>query len=401
MDCQRYQSSFRAASPPIEGGIHRIPLCPNSPDPGPGNHIQQPLSLSLEEYEILQYIEKSRSDFSSTENEIHHIPLCPSSPGLELRNHIWQPYSLALEEYEILQSIERPRSNSSCTEKGIHHIPSWPSSRSPDLGHHIQQPPSPAPEDMERTCSNSSSIPSSRTPDLPDFYFPTSQIHTPSLGFLELPLVNQGSLHLVNQEGVPLVNQDSVPLVNQGSLPLVNQDSVPLVNQDSVPLVNQGSLPLINQDDVPMVNQESNIDAQMSDLQQNGVDINSITTPVQEAEAAASAATRSPSKGNFRRVVSNSNRRNSVSRNRSASLSSGIRGVVFGSHGGDMPFVNLTLQDATKIMGGVAQGGHGHVRTKAQRERGAMGKRRKQLHQLEPAADVTRATGDDQTQFIS
>ncbi|KAF8444380.1 hypothetical protein BGX38DRAFT_1143623 [Terfezia claveryi] len=355
MDCQRYhQSSFRAASPPIERGIYRIPSCPNSPDPDPGNHIQQPLSLSLEEYEILQYIEKSCSDSPSIDNEIHHIPLCPNSPGLELRNHIWHPLSLALEEYEILQYIERPRSNSSSTEKGIHHISSCPSSPSPDLGHHIQQPPSSAPEEyMERTCSNSSSIPSSRTPDLPDFYFPTSQIHTPSLGFLEIPLVNQ----------------------------------------DNVPLVNQGSLPLVNQDDVPLVNQESN---QMSDLQHNGVDnINSIMTPLQEAEAAASAATRSPTKGNIRRVVSSSNRRNSSSRNRSASLSSGIRGVVFGSHGGDMPFVNLTLQDATKIMGGVAQGGHGHIRTKAQRERSAMGKRRKQLHELEAASDVTRATGDD------
>lgn len=245
--------------------------------------------------------------------------------------------------------------------RGIHRLPSCPSFRGPNLDYHIQQPPSPAleehdditnfPQYMERSCSNSSSIPS--PPDSPDFYFPPSQIHTPGLGFSVTPLVNQDGF-------------------------------------------------------------SSDMYVQMSDPQRNGIHSNSISTarssrtssrsiPSQAAAAAAAAlsATKSSSKTSkgrsSRRVVSNSNGRNSSSRNGSASSSSGSasgRGLGLGSDGGEMPFVNFTPQDATRILSGVAPSGSS--KTKARREREAMEKRRKLS---EAAAAAVLAAGGDPSQL--
>jgi len=325
MEYQRYQTSFRPASP-----RNRIPSCSSSPRLDPGYCLQQPPSPALMGFDILRYIERAILNSSSSETGIYCIPWCPSSPAPDLGYHIQQPLSPALMDYDILQYIERAISNSSSTETGVYSPPG------PDPGFRIQQPPSLALEEyMERPHLKS---PSPRIPDLPDFYFPTSQMHASS-------------------PGPPLI---------------------PLVNQDGF---------------------SSDIGTQMSDLQHNGVDINPIATPVQAATAATSlqsqsataaelAVTRNSSKTSprSRGVVSNSNRRNSSSQNRSALLSSGSHRLVFGKNGGDMPFVNLTPRDATSIMGGVAQ--CGHTRTKAQRKRCAMEKRRKLLNHLGAGADA-------------
>ncbi|KAF8458143.1 hypothetical protein BGX38DRAFT_1265428 [Terfezia claveryi] len=241
------------------------------------------------------------------------------------------------------------------TGRGIHRMPSCPSFRGPNMGYQIQQPPSPAPPEqefpqyMERSFSNSSSIPS--PPESPDFYFPTAQMHTPSVGFPVTPLVNHDGY-------------------------------------------------------------SSDMYAQMPDPQQNGVHGNSICTPrssrtssrsipSQAAAAAAAAlnATKNPcktSKGrSSRRVVSNSNGRNSSSRNGSASSSSGsASGRGLGGDGGEMPFVNFTPQDATRILSGVAPSGSS--KTKARREREAMEKRRKLS---EAAAAAVLAAGGDPSQL--
>ncbi|KAF8426984.1 hypothetical protein EV426DRAFT_428304 [Tirmania nivea] len=239
--------------------------------------------------------------------------------------------------------------------RGIHRMPSCSSFCGPSLGYHMQQPPSPAleehdianfPQYMERSCSNSSSIPS--PPESPDLYFPAAQMHTPTLGFPVTPLVNQDRF-------------------------------------------------------------SSDIYAQMSDSQHNRVHSNSICTPrssrtssrsIPSQAAAAPAATKNPSKTSksrsSRRVVSNSNGRNSSSRNRSASSSGSVsgRGLGLGCDGGEMPFVNFTPQDATRILSGVAPSGSS--KTKARREREAMEKRRKLS---EAAAAAVLAAGGDPSQL--
>jgi len=259
----------------------------------------------------------------------------------------------------INQSQASFRLASPPTGRGIPRMPSCPSFRSPNLGYHIQQPPSPALEDhdltnfpqyMERSCSDSSSIPS--PPDSPDFYFPSSQMHTPSLGF---PIT-------------PLVNQDGF---------------------------------------------SPDMYAQISDPQHNGVHNNSISTPrssrtssrsipsqAAAAAAAALAATKNSSKTSkgrsSRRVVSNSGGRNPSPRNGSTSSSGSAsgRGLGLGGDGGEMPFVNFTPQDATRILNGVAPSGSS--KTKARREREALEKRRKLS---EAAAAAVLAAGGDPSQL--
>ena len=253
----------------------------------------------------------------------------------------------------INQSQASFRLASPPTGRGIHRLPSCSSFRGSNLEYQIQQPPSPTleedfPQYIERSFSNSSSIPS--PPDSP-FYFATAQIHTPSLGF---PVT-------------PLINQDGFP---------------------------------------------SDMYGQMPDPQHNGVHGNSICTPrssrtsarsipsqAATAAAAALAATKNPPKPSksrgSRRVVSNPNGRNSSLRNGSASSSSGsASGRGLGGDGGEMPFVNFTPHDATRILSGVAPSGSS--KTKARREREAMEKRRKLS---EAAAAAVLAAGGDPSQL--
>lgn len=240
--------------------------------------------------------------------------------------------------------------------RGIHRMPSCPSFRDSSLGYHIQQPPSPALEEhdmsnfngyMERSCSNSSSIPS--PPDSPDFYFPTSQLHTPNIGYPVTPLVNQ--------EGFA---SDMYPQMSDSQHTGMPRNSIPRSSRTSS---------------------------------------RSISSTAAAAAAAALAATKNPSKASkirsSRRVVSGSNGRNASSRNGSASSSSGSgasgRGLGLCGEGGEMPFVNFTPQDATRILSGVAPSGSS--KTKARREREAMEKQRK------IAAAAVLAVGGDPSQL--
>jgi len=242
----------------------------------------------------------------------------------------------------VSQSQTSFRLASPPTGRGIHRMPSC--FRGPNLGYHIQEPPSPAleehdfPQYMERSCSGSSSIPS--PPDSPDFYFPTAQMHTPSLSF---PVT-------------PLVNQNAFP---------------------------------------------PDMYAQMS--RHNGVHSNSIYTPRSSRTSSRSipshaAATKNPSKSSKGRSSRRAaNGKNSSSRNGSApssACSASSCGLGLGGGGGEMPFVNFTPQDATRILSGVAPSGSS--KTKARREREAMEKRRKLS---EAAAAAVLAAGGDPSQL--
>lgn len=222
------------------------------------------------------------------------------------------------------------------TGRGIHRMPSCPNFRGTPLEYQIQQPPSPAlegndmvnfPGYMERSCSNSSSIPS--PPDSPDFYFSNSQLQTPNLGF-------------------PLVTHDVYTSNAYSQMPDSQHTAVR----------------------APMVNTARQART-------------GISSSAAAAAAAALAATKNASRAsksrNSRRAVSGPNGRSSSSRNGSASSSSGSagssRGSGIASEGAEMPFVNYTPLDAQRILSGVAPSGSS--KTKARREREALEKQRK------------------------
>lgn len=223
------------------------------------------------------------------------------------------------------------------TGRGIHRMPSCPNFRGTPLGYHIQQPPSPALEEhdivnfpgyMERSCSNSSSIPS--PPDSPDFYFPNPQLQTPGLGF-------------------PLVTHD-----------VYTSNAYPQMSDSQHNTVSRA--PMLNS---PRLTRTSS---------------RGISSSAAAAAAAALAATKSANRASksrsSRRSVSGSNGRGSSSRNGSASSSSGSsRGPGIANEGAEMPFVNYTPLDAQRILSGVAPSGSS--KTKARREREALEKQRK------------------------
>ena len=234
------------------------------------------------------------------------------------------------------------------TGRGIHRMPSCPNFRGAPLGYQIQQPPSPALEEhdmvnfpgyMERSCSNSSSIPS--PPDSPDFYFSSSQLQTPSLGF-------------------PLVTHDVYTSNAYSQMSDSQHTAVPRAPMVSTPRPTRTSS-------------------------------RGISSSAAAAAAAALAATKNASRASksrsSRRAVSGSNGRSTSSRNGSASSSCGSagssRGSGIASEGAEMPFVNYTPLDAQRILSGVAPSGSS--KTKARREREALERQRK-FHEAAQAA---------------
>lgn len=246
--------------------------------------------------------------------------------------------------------------------RGVNRMTSCPTFRGQSVGYQLQQqPPSPALDEhdmtnfsgyMERSCSNSSSLPS--TPDSPDFYFTTnSQLHTSAVGFPVTPIVNQdrfadmyGQISETQQNGVPGPSMASTPRSSRTS---------------------------------------------------------SRSLPSPAATAVALAATKTSAKStktrSSRRVVSGSNGKGAPTKNVSASTSSmngnGRGGPgLGGGEGGEIAFVNFTPQDATRILNGVAPSGSS--KTKARREKEAQEKRRKLS---EAAAAAVRALGGDTSQL--
>ncbi|KAF8456432.1 hypothetical protein BDZ91DRAFT_786200 [Kalaharituber pfeilii] len=246
------------------------------------------------------------------------------------------------------------------TGRGIHRMPSCPTFRGSSLSYQ-EQPPSPALEEhgisnlgyMERSCSNSSSIPS--PPESPHFVYPSnSQLSTSALRY---------------------------PVT-----PLVNQDGFPTDVYTHISESQHNIYPQLSKPDTPRSSRTSS---------------RHIPPIAAAAAAAALAATKTSSKTaknrSSRRIVSSSNGRGSSSRNNSTSSVVNGNGRPGGpglGDSGEMPFVNFTPQDATRILSGVAPSGSS--KTKARREREALEKRRKLS---EAAAAAVIAAGGDTSQL--